>query len=100
MNSFDALIAIHSFTLDIPQYVDQNLVRTEYLNTQTKSNQFLRKQTVCNIIFKTAIARGHNLQFNEDLNIFVDWSFILEFIKYANDFVRISRFSSILKGNL
>ncbi|MEB6170262.1 bifunctional glycosyltransferase family 2 protein/CDP-glycerol:glycerophosphate glycerophosphotransferase [Staphylococcus pseudoxylosus] len=101
LNRFDALIApIHSFTLDIPQYVDQNLVRTEYLNTKTKSNQFLRKQTVCNIIFKTAIARGHNLQFNEDLNIFVDWSFILEFIKYANDFVRISRFPFYIKGEI
>ena len=101
LNQFDALIApIHGFTLDIPQYVDQNLVRTQYLNTKTHSNQFLRKQTACNIVFKTAIARGHNLQFNEDLNVFVDWSFILEFIKYANGFVRVSRFPFYIKGEI
>ena len=41
--------------------------------------------------------RGHNIKFNEDLDIFIDWSFVLEFIKYSNGFVRISRFLSILK---
>ena len=41
LNHFDALIApIHSFTLDIPQYVDQNLVRVSYLDTKENSNQF------------------------------------------------------------
>src|SRR5699024_700625 len=56
INQFDALISpIHSFTLDIPQYIDQDLVRVEYLDTKTKSNQFLRKNLACNIIFKSAI---------------------------------------------
>lgn len=98
---YDALIApIHSFTLDIPQYVDQNLVKVEFLKTENKSNQFLRKHSVCNIVFKTAIARGHNLQFSEDLNVFIDWSFVLEFIKYADNFVRISRSPFYIKGEI
>src|SRR5699024_6719733 len=101
INQFDALIApIHSFTLDVPQYIDQNAVRVEYLNTKTKSNQFLRKNSACNIIFKTAIVRGHNLHFNEDINIFIDWSFILDFIKYSNGFVRVSRFPFYIKGEV
>lgn len=101
LNHFDALIApIHSFTLDIPQYVDQNLVRVSYLDTKENSNQFLRKHSACNIVFKTAIVHGHNIQFNEDLNIFIDWSFVLEFIKYANKFVRVSRFPFYIKGEV
>lgn len=101
LNQYDALIApIHSFTLDVPQYVDQNLVKVQYLNTKTKSNQFLRKHSVCNIVFKTAIMRGHNIKFNEDLDIFIDWSFVLEFIKYSNGFVRISRFPFYIKGEI
>lgn len=101
INQFDALISpIHSFTLDIPQYIDQDLVRVEYLDTKTKSNQFLRKNSACNIVFKTAIARGHNLQFNEGLDVFIDWSFILDFIKYSNGFVRVSRFPFYIKGEV
>lgn len=101
INQFDALISpIHSFTLDIPQYIDQDLVRVDYLDTKTKSNQFLRKNSACNIVFKTAIARGHNLQFNEALDVFIDWSFILDFIKYSNGFVRVSRFPFYIKGEV
>ena len=44
--------------------------------------------------------RGHNIKFNEDLDIFIDWSFVLEFIKYSNGFVRISRFPFYIKGEI
>src|SRR5699024_10060121 len=56
LNQYDALIApIHSFTLDVQLYVDQNLVKVQYLNHNIKSHSFLIKPSVCNIVFKTAI---------------------------------------------
>lgn len=101
LNKCDALIApIHSFTLDIPQYVDQNLVEVKYLKTKTHSNQFLRKNSACNIVFKTAIMKGHNVRFNEDLDVYIDWSFLLEYMKYSNWFVRVSRFPFYIKGEI
>ncbi|WP_251517191.1 MULTISPECIES: bifunctional glycosyltransferase/CDP-glycerol:glycerophosphate glycerophosphotransferase [Staphylococcus] len=101
LNQMDALIApIHSFTLDVPQYIDQDLVKADYLYTKTKSNQFLRKHSASNIIFKTAIVRGHQIEFNEDLSVFIDWSFVLEYIKYAETFVRVSRFPFYIRGEV
>ena len=59
-----------------------------------------KKQSACNIIFRTAIVRAHHIRFNENLNTYVDWSFVLEYMKYVNKFVRIltSHFISVGKS--
>ena len=83
-NNTDGLIApIHSFTTQRPQFVDLDRVRVEYFNAKGNINSFLRKQSACNIIFRTAIVRAHHIRFNENLNTYVDWSFVLEYMKYV-----------------
>ena len=65
----------------------------------TRTLIHFKKQTACNIIFRTAIVKAHHLKFNEDLSIYTDWSFTLEYMKYVNKFMRIltSRSTSVEK---
>ncbi|AVP36241.1 bifunctional glycosyltransferase/CDP-glycerol:glycerophosphate glycerophosphotransferase [Staphylococcus felis] len=101
LNGLDALIApVHDFSLQIPQYVDKNKVQIHYYNIKNNANSFLRKNTVCNIVFKTGIVKGHNIKFNENLKVYSDWSFILEYMQYANEFVRITKFPFYFKGEV
>ncbi|HGH5431556.1 TPA: bifunctional glycosyltransferase family 2 protein/CDP-glycerol:glycerophosphate glycerophosphotransferase [Staphylococcus pseudintermedius] len=101
IQSFDGLIApVHEFTLNMPQFVDQDRVQIKYLDTTSNPNSFLRKNTACNIIFKTAIVKGHNLQFNESLKVYTDWSFILDYVQYAEHFIRVINFPFYFKGEV
>ncbi|EGQ3751707.1 glycosyltransferase [Staphylococcus pseudintermedius] len=101
IQSFDGLIApVHEFTLNMPQFVDQDPVQIKYLDTTSNPNSFLRKNTACNIIFKTAIVKGHNLQFNESLKVYTDWSFILDYVQYAEHFIRVINFPFYFKGEV
>ena len=100
-NNTDGLIApINSFTTQRPQFVDLDRVRVEYFNAKENINSFLRKQSACNIIFRTAIVRAHHIRFNENLNTYVDWSFVLEYMKYVNKFVRIFNFPFYFRGEV
>lgn len=101
VNGLDGLIApIHKFTNHRPQYVDKDKVRLEYLSHQTNPNSFLRKHTVCNILFRTAIIKAHHIRFNESLRIFTDMSFTLEYLKYAEYFVRVFDFPFYYRGEV
>ena len=101
VNGLDGLIApIHKFTNHRPQYVDKDKVRLEYLSHQTNPNSFLRKHTVCNILFRTAIIKAHHIRFNESLRIFTDMSFTLEYLKYAEHFVRVFDFPFYYRGEV
>ncbi len=101
IQSFDGLIApVHEFILNMPQFVDQDRVQIKYLDTTSNPNSFLRKNTACNIIFKTAIVKGHNLQFNESLKVYTDWSFILDYVQYAEHFIRVINFPFYFKGEV
>lgn len=101
VNGLDGLIApIHKFTNHRPQYVDKDKIRLEYLSHQTNPNSFLRKHTVCNILFRTAIIKAHHIRFNESLRIFTDMSFTLEYLKYAEHFVRVFDFPFYYRGEV
>lgn len=101
INGLDALIApINNFTLNRPQYIDPNKIRLEYKTTKTNPNSFLRKNTACNIMFKTAIVQAHDLQFDETLKTYVDNSFVVDYIPYANRFVRILGFPFYYRGEV
>ncbi|MEJ7541565.1 bifunctional glycosyltransferase/CDP-glycerol:glycerophosphate glycerophosphotransferase [Staphylococcus intermedius] len=101
IQSFDGLIApVHEFALNMPQFVDQDRVQIKYLNTKHNPNSFLRKNTACNIIFKTAIVKAHNLQFSESLKVYTDWSFILDYVQYAENFIRVTNFPFYFKGEV
>ncbi|MDU6445437.1 MAG: bifunctional glycosyltransferase family 2 protein/CDP-glycerol:glycerophosphate glycerophosphotransferase [Staphylococcus epidermidis] len=100
-NNTDGLIApIHSFTTQRPQFVDLDRVRVEYFNAKGNINSFVRKQSACNTIFRTPIVRAHHIRFNENLNTYVDWSFVLEYMKYVNKFVRIFNFPFYFRGEV
>ncbi|GGI43485.1 bifunctional glycosyltransferase/CDP-glycerol:glycerophosphate glycerophosphotransferase [Mammaliicoccus stepanovicii] len=101
VNGLDGLIApIHKFTLNKPQYVDKDKVRLEYLSQKSNPNSFLRKNSVCNILFKNAIIQAHNIRFNEELEIFTDASFVLDYINYAERFVRVFDFPFYFRGEV
>lgn len=101
LNGSDGLIApIHSFVIQRPQYVDLDKVRVKYYRSKDNALAFLRRQSACNIIFRTAIVRAHNIKFNEDIDVYVDWSFALEYIKYVDHFTRILRFPFYFRGEV
>lgn len=101
VNGLDGLIApIHKFTINKPQYVDKDKIRIEYLTQKSNPNSFLRKNTACNILFKTAIIKAHNIRFNENLKIYTDASFILDYINYAERFVRLFDFPFYYRGEI
>ncbi|CAG7913339.1 Teichoic acid poly(glycerol phosphate) polymerase [Mammaliicoccus sciuri] len=101
VNGLDGLIApIHKFAINKPQYVDKDKIRIEYLTQKSNPNSFLRKNTACNILFKTAIIKAHNIRFNENLKIYTDASFILDYINYAERFVRLFDFPFYYRGEI
>ncbi|MBG9204772.1 bifunctional glycosyltransferase family 2 protein/CDP-glycerol:glycerophosphate glycerophosphotransferase [Staphylococcus sciuri] len=101
VNGLDGLIApIHKFTINKPQYVDKDKIRIEYLTQKSNPNSFLRKNTACNILLKTAIIKAHNIRFNENLKIYTDASFILDYINYAERFVRLFDFPFYYRGEI
>ncbi|MCD8760707.1 bifunctional glycosyltransferase family 2 protein/CDP-glycerol:glycerophosphate glycerophosphotransferase [Mammaliicoccus sciuri] len=101
VNGLDGLIApIHKFTINKPQYVDKDKIRIEYLTQKSNPNSFLRKNTACNILFKTAIIKAHNIRFNGNLKIYTDASFILDYINYAERFVRLFDFPFYYRGEI
>ncbi|MEL0537512.1 CDP-glycerol:glycerophosphate glycerophosphotransferase [Staphylococcus debuckii] len=101
INGLDALIApINNFSVNRPQYIDPNKVRLEYMKAKHNPNSFLRKNTACNILFKTAIVQAHNLQFDEHLKTYVDNSFVVDYLPYVNRFVRIFGFPFYYRGEV
>ncbi|MEB8104359.1 bifunctional glycosyltransferase/CDP-glycerol:glycerophosphate glycerophosphotransferase [Mammaliicoccus sciuri] len=101
VNGLDGLIApIHKFAVNKPQYVDKDKIRIEYLTQQSNPNSFLRKNTACNILFKTAIIKAHKIRFNENLKIYTDASFILDYINYVERFVRLFDFPFYYRGEV
>ncbi len=101
VNGLDGLIApIHKFAINKPQYVDKDKIRIEYFTQQSNPNSFLRKNTACNILFKTGIIKAHNIRFNENLKIYTDASFILDYINYVERFVRLFDFPFYYRGEV
>lgn len=101
INGLDTLIApIHKFTTQRAQYVDKDKVRLQYASHKKSPNTILRKESVCNILFKNAIIKAHNIKFNEELNIYTDHSFTLEYLKHAESFVRITNFPFYYRGEV
>src|SRR5699024_2478757 len=101
INATDGLIApIHKFTINRPQYVNKDKVRVEYLTQKSNPNSFLRKNSACNIVFKNTIIQAHNIRFNESLKIYTDASFVLEYINYAERFVRLFDFPFYYRGEV
>ncbi|GEP85222.1 putative teichoic acid biosynthesis protein F [Staphylococcus piscifermentans] len=101
LNGLDGLVApIYKFTLKQPQFIDYNKVKIEYLTGKKNPNSFLRKNTACNIIFKTSIVRAHNIQFDEALHTYIDRSFLIDYVRYVNRFVRIFNFPFYYRGEV
>lgn len=101
VNGLDGLIApINNFTLNQPQYIDQNKLKVEYLNSKSNPNSFLRKNTACNILFKTAIVHAHDIQFDEQLATYIDNSFVVDYVSHVNRFVRIFGFPFYFRGEV
>lgn len=83
----DAVVApISAFTPDRPDTLDQSKVSVYACNSTADTQYLLREATVCNIVFKTAIIKGHQLQFDSGLAIFIDQPFMMQYVKYVEHF--------------
>ena len=101
LQQFDGLVTpVDDFSLNPPQYVHQDHVKINYLTVKREPQAFLRHNTACNIIFKTSIVHAHHIQFNENLRVYVDPSFILDYLQYAEHFVEISNFPFYFRGEV
>lgn len=101
IDGLDALIApIYKFTLRKPQFINQNIVKVRRLNYETNANSFLRKNSDCNILFKTSIAKKYNVKFNEELEIYTDNSFLIDYASHVDEFVRVFNFPFYYRGEV
>ncbi|MCY1581531.1 bifunctional glycosyltransferase/CDP-glycerol:glycerophosphate glycerophosphotransferase [Staphylococcus pettenkoferi] len=101
LNQSDALIApIHKFAVRTPQYVDLNKVKVRHYHGKGNANSFLRKNSVCNMVLRTGIVRGNNLRFAEDIQIYADQTFLLQYVQHVDRFVRIYGFPFYFRGEL
>ena len=60
----------------------------------------MRKNSACNIIFKTSIAKRYNVKFNEELEIYTDNSFIIDYASHVDEFIRIFNFPFYYRGEV
>ncbi len=101
IDGMDALIApIYKFSLRKPQFINQNVVKVKKLNYETNCNSFLRKNSACNILFKTSIVKKYNVKFNEELEIYTDNSFLIDYASHVNEFIRIFNFPFYYRGEV
>ncbi|MCC2088738.1 CDP-glycerol:glycerophosphate glycerophosphotransferase [Mammaliicoccus sciuri] len=101
IDGMDALIApIYKFTLRKPQFINQNVVKIKKLNYETNANSFLRKNSACNILFKTSIVNKYKVKFNEELEIYTDNSFLIDYASHVNEFIRIFNFPFYYRGEV
>ncbi|MCJ0967276.1 bifunctional glycosyltransferase family 2 protein/CDP-glycerol:glycerophosphate glycerophosphotransferase [Mammaliicoccus sciuri] len=101
IDGMDALIApIYKFSLRKPQFINQNVVKVKKLNYETNANSFLRKNSACNILFKTSIVKKYNVKFNEELEIYTDNSFLIDYASHVNEFIRIFNFPFYYRGEV
>lgn len=101
IDGMDALIApIYNFSLRKPQFINQNVVKVKKLNYETNANSFLRKNSACNILFKTSIVKKYNVKFNEELEIYTDNSFLIDYASHVNEFIRIFNFPFYYRGEV
>ncbi|MGX0847675.1 bifunctional glycosyltransferase/CDP-glycerol:glycerophosphate glycerophosphotransferase [Staphylococcus auricularis] len=83
----DALVApISTFSTDRPETLDTSEVLVHTLTSTAETQYLLRDETVCNIVLKTSIIKGHHLQFDTCLAIFIDQPFMLQYLKYVERF--------------
>ncbi|MDT0668773.1 bifunctional glycosyltransferase family 2 protein/CDP-glycerol:glycerophosphate glycerophosphotransferase [Mammaliicoccus sciuri] len=101
IDGMDALIApIYKFSLRKPQFINQNVVKVKKLNYETNADSFLRKNSACNILFKTSIVKKYNVKFNEELEIYTDNSFLIDYASHVNEFIRIFNFPFYYRGEV
>lgn len=105
----DGVIApISKFTIKKKELWLSELNMEEQTN-DSNPTAFLRKGTVCGILYKKSLIDQFQLHFNEEITIFPDWSFALEYQKHVRTFMRIQTpgfyyrgevYDPILKPNL
>lgn len=101
-NNLDGLVApIYKFSLkDRSQYIDKGQIRVKYATRKLNVNAFLEQNTVCNILFRTAIIQGHHIRFNENLKIYIDTSFLVDYVKYTEKFIRVLNYPFYYRGEI
>src|SRR5699024_1121909 len=90
LKNCDTLIApITDFILNIPTAYTDDTLQVNYKKTRENESNSLAQYTIDNIIFNTRIVLQKKLKFNESLNVYSDWSFIFDYLKYAKTYVDI-----------
>lgn len=86
----DGVIApMNKFTPNKVENLFASELEIEHLTNETNPNAFLRRNTVCGILFKKSIIELNKIRFESKLRLFCDYSFSIEYQKHVNQFVRI-----------
>ncbi|MEX5681618.1 bifunctional glycosyltransferase/CDP-glycerol:glycerophosphate glycerophosphotransferase [Staphylococcus cohnii species complex 1663] len=101
LKNCDTLIApITDFILNIPTAYTDDTLQVNYKKTRENESNILAQYAIVNIIFNTRIVLQKKLKFNESLNVYSDWSFIIDYLKYAKTYVDIKGIPFYICGEI
>lgn len=88
-DGYDGVIApISKFTIKKKE-LWLSEIDMEVQTNETNPTAFLRKGTVCGILYRKSLIDQYGIHFNEAIEIFPDWSFAIEYQKHVHSFMRI-----------
>src|SRR5699024_4996146 len=101
LKNCDTLIGpITDFIFNIPTEYTDDILQVIYKNTRENEINILAHYAIFNIIFNTRIVLQKKLKFNESLNVYSDWSFIIDYLKYAKTYVDIKGIPFYICGEI
>ncbi|QNR07489.1 bifunctional glycosyltransferase/CDP-glycerol:glycerophosphate glycerophosphotransferase [Macrococcoides canis] len=97
----DGVIApMNKFTPNKIEKIFESELEVEQLTNETNPNAFLRRNTVCGILFKKSIIDNNDIRFGPQLRLFCDYSFSVEYQKHVNKFARIKNSGFYYRGEV
>ncbi|QYA40723.1 CDP-glycerol:glycerophosphate glycerophosphotransferase [Macrococcoides caseolyticum] len=97
----DGVIApMNKFTVKKVERISEVELETETMSNETNPNAFLRRNTVCGILYKKSIIDEHQIKFNEKLRLYSDYAFSVEYQKHVNAFIKIKNNGFYYRGEV
>ncbi|REH75523.1 CDP-glycerol:glycerophosphate glycerophosphotransferase [Staphylococcus felis] len=97
----DLLFApISPFTVEPSTRFDATTLTYDHLTDDERVAPLLKHRAISNIIFKTSIIQEYGLAFNTDLSIYVDWSFLIDYINLTHTATKLSGIAFYYKGEV
>lgn len=87
------ILATPIHTFNEAELINEYETQSDQINTispQALLKTFIRRQSINSIIFKRDIIIKHHLQFNENLAIYIDLPFLVDYLAYVNKCIMLS----------